>query len=161
MRVAFGCEARVGKDSVCAMLQQKHGGTTFSFAQPIYDIMHYAQNVTGRLREKDTLFLQIVGTEWGRARDPDVWVKATQSRILQCTDTNIFVSDIRFPNEFDMLKSLGFVCIRIIRPNRPIDRNTLHESEQAAIGLQWDHQIVNDGTLEDLYAQVELILSNQ
>jgi dephospho-CoA kinase len=67
---------------------------------------------------------------------------------------NIIVSDIRFPHEFDAFKERNFFSIRIYNPNISIDKNHSSEYEQIKID-ETDYTIVNDSTLDDLYAKID------
>ena len=70
-KVAFGYKMGVGKDTAVDYLISRHGGKRISFADPIYNIMNYAQEVCGFEPEKDRYFLQLVGTDWARKKDPN------------------------------------------------------------------------------------------
>jgi len=158
MRLAFGCQARVGKDSACTYLQDKYGGKVYHFSDTLYDILRYAQQAVGIPFSKDVKFLQYVGTEWGRAIDPDIWIKTTMKQLDTCA--NAFIADVRFPNEIEMLKKNGFKCIRIIRDDRPIDRNTAHPSETALLDYEgWDAVIVNNGSMEEFQRKLDQLVS--
>jgi hypothetical protein len=82
----------------------------------------------------------------------------------------IFISDVRFPNEVEMLKSLGFVLVNITRDpvirmnafNSELVQNvgsTTHASETALRGYEnlWDCKIHNDGSLEKFYSELDRI----
>jgi len=158
MKIAFGCQSRIGKDTACEYLKNKYGGTVLAFSDPLYHIMNYSQSYLNFPVEKDTKFLQWIGTEWARQKDPNVWVKLLTAKIND--SDNFFVSDVRFLNEFQALKNLGFTTIRIIRPDRPIDRDQFHSSETELISsVEWDHVIINDGTLDKLFLDIDAIIN--
>lgn len=62
--------------------------------------------------------LQYWGTNVRRGANPDYWVKKVRQRVYELLDADdknvIIISDARFPNELDMVKSL---CGKIIRLN--------------------------------------------
>lgn len=74
MRITFGYKAGSGKDNAMAYIKSRYPGKYISFASPRYQILYFAQDQLGWSREKDRKFLQWVGTEWGREREPNVWV---------------------------------------------------------------------------------------
>ena len=152
MRIAFGCKAGSGKDTACSYLQSRHGGVITRFAAPIYDIMYFAQDRAGIPRHKDRRFLRWIGTTWGRAQNPDIWVNAVIDDVRALSeDTNVFIADVRFPNEFDALRKEGFLLVRI---NRPRDDTQVEEdiSETALDdNVSWDCVISNSGTIEGLH----------
>lgn len=93
-------------------------------------------------------FLQMCGTEMFRKvwRD-DVWVKVAEKQIKQLSETLvtdygiIFVTDVRFPNEAQMIKDLGGHVIRI---NRPGVQMMNHASENQIKDLPVDAEFIND-----------------
>jgi hypothetical protein len=58
----------------------------------------------------------------------------------------VFISDMRFPNEADLVKELSGYNVRILRPG--LDDGDGHASEHALDNYQgWDLEILNDGGL--------------
>lgn len=158
LKFAFGCQARVGKDIACTYLQKKYGGNIYHFSDPLYKILHYAQDVCGFPHSKDVKFLQWIGTEWGRSQNDSVWINTTLKNISN--EHNSFVGDLRFPNELEALRKNGFVCVRIIRKDRPIDRNATHPSETALADYEeWDDILTNDGSIEDLHLKLDALVT--
>lgn len=114
--------------------------------------------------------LQHVGTDVIRGHfHDDIWLASLENK-LRKTDDDIVISDVRFRNEVKMLKSLGAVCVEVIRGERPdwyniaIDGNIqeleklgIHRSEYDWIGTEFDHVLDNNKSLDELYKQVELI----
>lgn len=169
-RIGFGYQARVGKDTAVDHLLKLHGGIRLSFAAPLYDIMYYAQDICNFPRQKDRGFLQYIGTEWARHQDPEVWVNIVRRKILaESPTTPIFISDVRFPNEINMLKSLGFTLVNVTRdenvrldafaaaPTSSSVGSTAHASETALASFAdvWDRKIENNGTFREFFAKIE------
>ncbi len=49
--------------------------------------------------------LQVVGTELGRAFDPDIWVNKLAARVYKYPpDAKIVIDDVRFPNEANKIR---------------------------------------------------------
>lgn len=98
--------------------------------------------------------LQHIGTELMRNEFHDeIWISSLQRR-LHSTDGNVVVSDVRFPNEAEAIRSAGGILVRIER------RGTVacgHVTETALVGFEADCTLVNDGTLEALFAQVDVM----
>ena len=154
IRIAFGHQARIGKDTACTFLSKKYGGDIYSFSDKLYQILYFAQDTCGFSRKKDVQFLQYIGNEWGRKNDPDVWVN-TLIKSLKL-DSNCFVSDLRYPNEAKKLKENGFILVKIVKKDRIIDRDPNHESEIALKDYnEWDYIIENNGTIEDFYLKLD------
>jgi len=159
MKIAFGYKMGAGKSCACEHLISKYGGTQISFAAPIYDIQRYAQKRCGFVQEKDRQFLQYVGTQWARNKEPDVWVRLA----MESTPTkgNSFMSDLRFPNEFEALKKNGWTCVKLLRNHQEERKGSgshAHESEIALDVIpndKWDVVLENTGTLEDFYKRLD------
>jgi hypothetical protein len=62
------------------------------------------------------------------------------------------ITDVRFPNEYDYVKSHGGIMIRVVRHNEVTD---LHPSECALDNHGFDHIIYNFGTEQQLREAVE------
>jgi len=163
--LAFGCEARVGKDTAVDYLIGKKGGVKKSFAAPLYDIQHYTHTRLGLKIKKDREFLQLIG-DWGRKQNEHIFINV----LLQEIDSdsfskteNVYVSDVRYPNEFFVLKNRGFTMVRLTRDNRFVSTDTnvtSHSSENSLQDYPWDIIISNNGSLVDLYAQLDQLYSN-
>lgn len=91
----------------------------------------YGKNALDNISGRE--IMQVVGTDIFRAQfGQDFWTKLLKMRILQQQKNNIviFVTDVRFPNEIEMIKSLGGKMIKIYRE---IKRENIieHASENA------------------------------
>lgn len=157
-RIAFGYKRRVGKDTSCDYLMSKYGGVKLSFAEPLYEILYFAQNVCGFKKTKDRKFLQFIGTEWARTINDNVWVDLLKEKIKQNNNHNIYISDVRFKNEFKALKDHGFTCIQINGSRDQEDGYCNHSSDKDLDDFnEWDFTIDNFSTIENLYDQIDHI----
>lgn len=113
-------------------------------------------------RTRDTMrsitvreFLQVLGTDVMRKNFYDqVWVNALFSKYTE--ESKWIITDLRFPNEVKAINDRDGIIIKITR--RPILFQTTmsppkeHISETALDSyFGWDHEIHNNGTLEQLY----------
>ncbi|RUP42192.1 MAG: hypothetical protein EKK63_02525 [Acinetobacter sp.] len=79
---------------------------------------------------------------------------------------NWIITDLRFPNEFDAVKSKGGICIRVKRKDSNDTRkfnevpNWNHPSETALDYHHFDYVINNSGTIEDLVIEVQKMLQH-
>lgn len=90
--------------------------------------------------------LQKVGTEFFRQRIRDTfWVDLMQQSIIDNEGCTIVVDDTRFPDEFRLLKSMGFVMLNIINPEEAVKDN--HISENSLNGVSFDLTFINDKSL--------------
>ena len=123
--------------------------------------------------------LQYWGTEVGRRSfHNDIWVASIENQIRQVKD-NVVITDCRFKNEVDAIKNAGGTTVRVERGERPIwltdavDYNyyqnpqalarltdlNVHASEYSSVGLDYDHTIYNNDTIDALHKQMELIVN--
>lgn len=152
--------ARSGKGTVAAMLAP-HGYTRLPFAGPLKDMLRVlglSDNELDGARKAEPCDLlmgktprhamQTLGTEWGRDMiGPHLWISSWQRRAVNLP--LVVADDVRFPNEALAVRIMGGVIWRIERPGLVADR---HASENHTIKA--DAVIYNDGTLNDLAAQV-------
>lgn len=127
--------------------------------------------------------LQYWGTEVVRKGfHDDMWVASLENRLLNSKD-DIVITDCRFPNEIKALKNIGATVLRVRRGPEPewfdaaksmnrgptrninwalskhkIEELGIHASETAWVGQKFDKIVENNGTVEDLYAQIEQLL---
>lgn len=88
---------------------------------------------------------------WGRAQDPDYWLKKIVSQ-----EGNIMVTDVRVPHEYDVFKSAGAISIRVeaSRETRAKRGELIGEADITEVGLDdvtdWDYVIENNSNYESL-----------
>jgi len=99
---------------------------------------------------------QQLGTEIGRAIDPEIWIKLLLARMIAgCRFRGIeryVVSDVRFPDEAEAIKSWGGRIIEMRRTAAPT--GDTHVSETAVSEIAADYVIHNEGTIHELCAQL-------
>lgn len=162
VNIAFGGQMGTGKDTAVDYLIKKYNGKRISFAGPIYDILSFAQKTCNFPYEKDRGFLQFIGTEWARQKNPNVWIEKAVSSVE--TNNNNFISDLRFQNEFNALKKNGWKCVKIIRTshleNNRVGSGTIMHASELELNLidGWDLIIENNGSLDEFYAKLDLIM---
>lgn len=150
-----------GKSTTVQTLLDECGGIELAFAEPLYRILYFAQDVYGFARRKDRAFLQYIGTEWGRAREIGVWLRLAKEKIEAHAATNIFFSDLRFPNEDTFLLENGFTTVLVVRPRSADETSAAlgngslaHASETALDGVAADLTLTNDSTLAVFRAKI-------
>ena len=80
----------------------------------------------GNMRCRD--LLQVIGTEFFRGFYDDVWAKCTIRRILNEGTELAIVTDVRFPNEVQVIQDAGGKVLRLTRNQSSLDK---HKSETA------------------------------
>jgi hypothetical protein len=164
IRLAFGYQARAGKSEAVKYLVSKYGGKELSMGKAVYDILHYAQNRCGFSLRKDRKFLQMAG-EWGRDKDLDVWINIVNEEIAQIPQENIYISDLRYPNEAMRLKDRGFRLVNIIRDSqlKSDDFGSGSRTHSSEISMKnyndWDFVIYNNQSLVEFQQQLDNIIN--
>lgn len=135
--IGVGFQMQMGKDTIGKYLVEQHGFVRLAFADPLKDaataifgfdrekVEHadYKAEVDPYWQETRRRMLQVLGTECMRKgfRD-DVWVRALERRIaaLPSGARGVVVTDVRFRNEVDAIKSWGGKAWRVFRPKKDI-----------------------------------------
>lgn len=189
-----------GKDAIAEHLVHAHGWQRVALADPmkrfaseIFDWdretlwgpsdkrnapdLRYPREGGGWLTPRHAL--QQLGTEYGRACYPDVWIDAglrSAARLLRGgwryepwrgdqhdpdarAPAGVVISDIRFANEDSAILAAGGRVLRVIRRGAGL-RGAAgeHTSERGIDDRYVDHEILNDGTLDDLHRAVSSLL---
>lgn len=161
-----------GKDTVGAYLSRAHNFSMLAFADPIRDALIAALDIDPRAfrpENKETVIdwlgqsprklMQTLGTDWGRQLvKKTIWIDLMARRIRQSIyagDTDIVITDVRFWTEASLISRLGGTVWRIHRPNAETTRHNAHISENEMDCIPVHHTLTNDGTLEQLYEQVD------
>jgi hypothetical protein len=118
--------------------------------------------------------LQVMGTEVGRDMlDPNIWIYSLERKMDLYP--NVVIADVRFPNEIKFIQEKGGFVIRVKRGSDPEwydtayrankEGNTdlmvdysIHYSEWAWIGQNFDYQLDNVGPLSMLDGDVAHML---
>ena len=123
--------------------------------------------------------LQYWGTEVCRQGfHDDIWIASLENKMRKTGD-NIVISDVRFPNEINAIKNAGGQVVRVVRGADPewyqdawnmnqgptnmswsiskmrMEQRKIHASETAWIGKGIDLEIDNNGSIDQLFAQIK------
>lgn len=129
--------------------------------------------------------LQYWGTEVCRhGFHDDIWIHSLEHRLMNTNDS-VVISDVRFPNEIKSIKNVGGLVVRTHRGPDPswwndaatvnrgpehnlgwatavkhMKEHNIHASETAWIGTDFDSELNNDGSIDDLYGQIRNLLQS-
>jgi len=188
-----------GKDTVASTLIKHHNFVRDSFAAPLKDSCAQIFNWPRELLEGDTeesrnwreqvdswwskkleipnftprLAMQLVGTNAIRNHfHSDIWLLSVLDRMENGENNRIVITDNRFRNEINLIRSKGGLVVRVRRARDPewfdtavaanngnkiamqeMERIGIHASEWDWIGMEPDAIIENNGTLKDLELQ--------
>jgi hypothetical protein len=176
--VAFGHRAQTGKDTLAGFMatllrltNRRVNVQVAGFADELKDFCYKMYAWSGLKRKEhyeknpgdknvvlsDGKTVRQLWIEVGnhmRQYDPDVWVRALLTRPQ--VDI-LLVKDLRFPNEFNMVKELGGHCVKVIRDNVPV----LNDEADTALASQeeWDLIVDNNGDKQLLNRKAEMLIS--
>lgn len=92
--------------------------------------------------------MQFIGTDLIREYCSDWHINKVREIIETNSDKNFVIDDVRFPNERELIESLGGTLWFVIRPK--LDNVSNHISETALKWQEFDNIIVNNKSLEYL-----------
>jgi len=110
--------------------------------------------------------LEQVGTQVFRMQiDAEFWIKIAEAQIIRNPLINFVLPDIRFSNEYDMLKRLGGILLVIYKS---VDDLILTSDDKKQHPAKWNflefcndaYRIPNKDTLYYLYERLEIIRNN-
>jgi deoxynucleotide monophosphate kinase-like protein len=96
----------------------------------------------------------------GRQYNHNIWIDILRHRLEVAQKKNpsiIIVNDVRFKNEFDFLKKLGFYQIRLYRDEHTKIDHASETDQDTIQDSQFDCILDNNGTLFDLKNNVQRI----
>jgi hypothetical protein len=200
-----------GKDTVADYLVNEYNFKRESFARSLKDavaavfgwdreMLEGRTNASRQWREaKDEWWSERLGKEitprwvlqyWGTevcrvGFHNDIWVSSLENRVRQ-SDSDIIITDCRFPNEIKAINDVGGKVIRIKRGEDPLwyahavivnddyargpeykeskgilEQEKVHASEYSWAGADFDLVLENNGTIDDLYKKVQVFIKSQ
>ena len=166
-----------GKSTAARYLVEHHGFVRRPFAALFKGMLRtllQAQGVStdvvermvdGDLKEVPTPYLggatprramQTLGTEWGRALSPNLWIKTWAASLIGLD--YVVADDVRFENEATAVRGLGGYVLRIERAGAGSASGAAHASEVQPIPATLS--IRNNGSVTDLERTVDALLRN-
>lgn len=168
--IGLAGKAGTGKDAAGAYLQTRYGIERYAFASPLKFGLQVMLGLDGRhtdgaLKEigmtefggmSPRQLMQSLGTEWGRSMVADtVWVDrglAFWDR-MSSEGKSVVITDVRFQNEAEMIRSAGGVIVRIVRDSAKGVAE--HSSERGVPRSLVDASIQNNGSIKALHQQLD------
>lgn len=178
MKIALFGKIRSGKNTVADILTEEYGFEQFAFGDGIAEIIqkYFPEVWAGGKPRKH---YQHIGQQL-RVLNENVWVNYLLRRVWDEGRTyrakglvhNIVITDGRQLNEAKRMKEEGFLIVKVttpeeIRIERMIDKGDIfsfedlkHETELQVDNITPDVEILNDGSLEDLYKKVQDLIQD-
>lgn len=167
MIVGLSGYAQSGKDTAASFFE---GYERRAFADPMRDVLYKLNPwVASDMNIQEAIetlgwdkakvqypeirrLLQVLGTEVGREMwGNGFWIDQATKGLVGYKD--VVFTDVRFPNEYETIKMLGGVVIRIVRDG--VDAVNAHPSESALDDHTFDFTIKNNGTKAGLKSEIE------
>jgi len=143
LRIAFAGKSRSGKTTSANYLLRTYGFVKISFTGKLIEFAH--EFFPDRFETGKPQDLIQALHEKIREIDPDVWIKYVSRKIeMLPKDADIVIDDLRYRNDYDAVKSLGFLVVRL-DPSNEAD-------------LPYDILLENEGTVEDLYHKLDALI---
>lgn len=190
MLIGLAGKARSGKDTAAAYLAKDIGLYRHAFADPIKRMLEqvFGNNFVDGDRERiDPIsgvsyrkLMQTLGTEWGRAVQPDLWTRVAKAKwewvkdgmpwetpLGKCSNLQLHneqmnagmvLSDVRFDNEAEWIRSEGGIVIHVERPDTDQVGIAGHASEAGLTKIHGDWVLRNDRSLCSLYANLRFLV---
>ena len=180
MIIGLSGYAQSGKDTIANYLVEHHGFTRVAFADPIREALYALNPKINDIPELQGVrlqwlvdkmgwefvkvdspetrgLLQRFGTEVGRNLwGENFWVDKAMATAAK--HDKVVITDVRYPNEYQAIKDTGGDMWRVEKPGGiPINR---HSSETALDGFFFDQIILNKGSLDDLQATVNYLITH-
>lgn len=127
--------------------------------------------------------LQNMGTDVLRNHfHTDIWVASVEYKLLNTKD-HIVITDCRFANEVKAIRNAGGIAVRVERGEKPswyehavalnrgptcvgwaiakdhLNQAGIHASEYSSVGLEYDYNIDNNGTFDELHGTIQSIVN--
>lgn len=167
--------ANSGKDTLADYIiaNKNKSFSKYAFAKPIKDMMinclGFSEEQCYNQELKQTVdnfwglspreVMLLVGTKLFRENwRYDFWVKLMEKKIIDNPNQNMIISDVRFPNEAELIRQYGGKIIVVHRKNNNIKVN--HVSESGLPKELVDYNIYNDSDLNDYYKKIDVELKD-
>lgn len=170
-----------GKDTAGEYLIERYGFKRYAFGDPVKATCKSMFNLTDaqltweKKEEIDPRWgisprrmFQTIGTEFGQydihkyfpeinnnVKNRNFWTYLFELWLKDHKNDKIVITDVRFKHEVDCILNHGGEIVKISRPD--IMMKDYHISEQELKDIHISREIVNDGTVEDMYSQLDLV----
>jgi hypothetical protein len=151
--VGFAGTAGIGKSTLATLVSGWCNGIIIPYSKPLKESlvkltglsMDYFTDI--ELKEKimpglgktPRQIMQLFGTEFVRNMiASDFWIWRMKQEFEKHQDKNIFIDDIRFNNEAQLIRDNGGIIIHLIRKYEKVTKESDHISELPITKHKWD-----------------------
>lgn len=161
-----------GKDSLARTFTERYGFQRLAFADPLKECAAVAfgrpteefhsvalkeQPVPGYPDWTYRRVLEYLGTEVFRNNFPGIWKNTLLNKITMSKHERFVITDVRFVDEGDALRTIGARLVRVVNPNKEGTPEIAECQRQKLHPSMWQHKLIdvdsiieNAGTLEEL-----------
>jgi hypothetical protein len=159
-KIAFAGKAGSGKTTAANYLVAKYNFKKIAFAEPLYEIVYFAQDFFGFPHFKWREMLQFLGKSARKFSIennlPDPVLKIATEKIIKYNA--VVIDDLRMKIEYEALQKLNFKIVRIV--GREHDANGMsggNKNDITEINLDdvVMDEIVNDGSIDEFYLKIQ------
>lgn len=144
--VGLNGNAGSGKDTVgLGLAQSRWEYERLAFADVLKDLA-LRIGWSGRKDEEGRKLLEDLGEGVRVVLGADAWVKPVRETILSNPRKRYVITDMRYPNEAELVRNLGGMCIRVVRPGY----SPGGPSDRKLGGYGFDAQLLNTGSVPQL-----------
>jgi len=172
-----------GKSTVAEYLSKKYNFEVIAFSNPLKEVAKIfgfsERQLNGTQSDKLEInpklgicareFMQKFGTDicrdqrhitlFPKFKDKSIWIGLMENYINDKLGQRICVSDIRFLDELNFIREYNnSIVIQICRHDIDIDSYSNHASETSIKNIVPDYQINNNGSLDELYKNIDNII---
>lgn len=158
-----------GKSTVAKILVDDYCYTEYSFASSLKSMcscfgltneqLHnpeLKEVIDPRLQKTPREIMQDMGTIVKEYLGADIWVKLIDQQIQLHNNELIVISDVRYQNEMDYVRSLGGIIVKI---NRNVVKQDNHSSEVGFADSECDYVIDNRYDIDYLVKEVKELIN--
>jgi len=171
--IAFHGPAGAGKDTAAFAIKESTSNTEIlSFAGPLKDackilfnfsndqVYHpvIKEEIDERWKKSPRQILQWLGTDILRTHiNQDFLIMNMKQRMDSSNADYIIISDVRFDNEAEFIRSLGGKIVKIERPNIKTTIHSDHASEKGISPDLIDAIVENNTSIEEFQTRIKLV----
>ncbi len=176
--IGLGCTAQVGKDTAAEYLEKKYPGRVkrVAFADKLKQVVMLLFGLSheqcyGSQKIKETVdsrygltpreIMMGVGEKM-REIYPDIWIDTVfYTTIPQASEEGFdcfVISDVRYPNEGDKIRTGEGVVVRVNREESGVTVNADHSSETSMLGYKCDFELDNNGTFDEYFSKIDKLM---
>lgn len=171
LRICFIGKMRSGKSEAIEYLKTKYDIEVVDFGDSLKEVVDKIYPKQAEYGIKNRALLQRVGQHM-RKMDEDIWLHSVDHKIKKSNKKIVACASCRQQNEYDYLNKMAFLFVKVeckdsTRIKRAEDsgdyfklENFTHETELKIDDFMFDYRINNDGNIEDLHRQIDLIMKD-